>query len=1470
MHPALKWSLRIVGGLLALLVLVVGGALFWLSTGSGRAFVLARAEQAVPGLSITGAEGGLFDLRAGSITLADARGVWLMVEDARLDWSPLALLTRTVQVDRLAAGNVVVARTPVAGEQAEPEPAGQPFELPVSIDLDRLEIARAELGPDLLGGQTAVLAAEGSAAIPSGAPGGEVALTVRRIDDRPGSAALKAAYLPDRRLTLDLTVEEPANGVMAGLLDIPGRPPVTVTLRGDGPPTDWTGALTATAGDVVALEAEARLRPVAGGFTFGGTANGDIAALLPEAARPLVGDRLTLAAGGLVRPGDRVALDGVTLTVAAGTLAGQGVYEFQPGTVSTGFTVTVGPDSAVHTILTEPVFAGARLETRVAGPLAAPTVRTSLAVDQPAVRQFTAEALALDLAADPQDGFGRWAFTLESVLRGFAADDPALAALVGPAATLATGGSVATEGGVVRLDRIALDTPALTAGGTAALSGWGAEATAELRLAAPDLAALSGLAGRDLSGAVTATADVARDAAGLRADLRAEGADLSTGIPAADALLGTRTEVAASVRVADAVRVPRLVVTTPRLTLEGSAALEGGELTAKAEAALPDLAPLGEAIGTPLSGALTLTAATSGPTEALVAELDGRATDLTVNGQPFGATTLEALVRGLPSAPEGRLALNGSLRDAPLLLSGGFALAGGTLRVEELDARVGANRLQGGVTADLAAGTADGALTADLPEIATIGALVGQPVAGTATAAVTLDSAGGRQRVVLEATARDLARRQPDGTQTVETLRLAGRVDDAVTAPRLDLRLDASDIAAAGARLDDVAVTVRGPASELAFTGKASGTVRREVALSTNGTVVSKGADTTVVLDALDGRFDGEAFRLTRTARLTVGGPTLRVQGLDIRSGDARLALDATLGEKDFTGEAVLTDVPMALAQLADETLDLDGRLDAKANLSGTVQAPRGSLTLRLNDVRSRGLAESTGVTGLDLALDGDWRDGRVDLKAKAESGRGGIDLTAAASLPLVLAGGPLAFSVPEDGRLRADVDGSVQLDRFNDLLATTGDRVAGRAQVDLALAGTVGDPDLTGTIALDDGRYENQLLGTTIADITARIVGDPDGLAIQRFTGRTPATGGTVELTGNLRFEPGDQPQIDVRLRADRARVVETDLATAVADASLGFTGSFDEALLAGEVRIREARIQVPESLPRQVVDLEVSEVGGEVAEIATRTVPIPGRKPGGDASGPGAPGDDPGDAAPPPGMVVNLALDVTAPNQIYVQGRGLDAEFQADLDIGGTAAEPLVTGTVSRVKGELALLGQTFELARATFTFVGDGTLEPALDIQARTTRGDLTAIVNVTGRPSSPQVKLESDPPAPEDEVLARLLFNRGVGQLSALEAVQLAQSAGQLTGVLGGGPGILDTVKRSLGVDRLEFRGSETGEGPGTVAAGRYVGQNVYVGVEQELGTGQSKATVQYDVNENIRLEGAVGSESRAGVQFEWDY
>ncbi|ACJ01267.1 translocation/assembly module TamB domain-containing protein [Rhodospirillum centenum] len=1488
MHPALRWTLWIVGTLLGLVVLAVAGALVWLSTPGGRETVLAQVEPLVPGLEIEGAEGGLFDLGVARLTLADREGVWLTVEGARLDWSPLDLLTGTVQVDALTAGRVAVARAPVSDPDPEPETDAGPFSLPVAVDVDRLALERVELGAALLGGTPALLTAGGQGSLPAGRLGGSVDLRVERIDESPGTAALRATYVPGTSLDLDLRLAEPAGGVLARLLEIPGRPPVDVAVTGEGPLTDWTGRLEASAGDVASATGEARIRPTGDAFAFGLDLSGNVAALAPDTVGALLGRTVTVAAGGLLRPGERIALDGFTVTTAAGTLAGQGVYDIASDALNAGLIFSAGAESALHTVLTEPVFGNAQLAARIEGPAAGPAIVARLTADDPAWGQFGAETLVLDATVEPQDGFDRLAVTATAMLQGATAGDARLAPLLAPRTILSAGGMVETAEGVVRLDRLSLDAPALDATGSATLRGWGTEAEAALRLTADSLAPLSGLAGTDLSGALAATAGITRRNGVLTAEIDATGRKLATGIAAADALLGPETKLAGRIVSDDALRVPALSLKTGRLAASGTARLEAGRLTAETKATLADLAPLGAALGTPLAGSVQLTARIAGPTEALDLEATGSAADLAVQGRRYGEATLELSATGLPAAPEGTLSARTQVEGEPARLSGRFALAGDSLRLSDLDLRVAENSVTGDVVADLAARTADGTLTAGLPDLSPLAALAGQKLSGRGEGRVVLSTRRGGQRVELDATLRELDR--PGAGQGARRIALSGSISDAVTKPTLDLRLSGSGLRASDMTLERLEATARGPLTAAALTVEAAGRRAGQPLTLSGAATLGQDADATrIALERLSADLGGTPLRLTKPAVLAFGDGSLRVDGLALASADARIALEADLGPRRFQADARLRSVPLALLQLADPTLTVDGSLDGTLTLGGSPADPTGNLRLTIARFRVAP-AEQTVIAPVDIRITGDWRGGRARLTAETDSKAGTADLTARADLPLVLAAAPLSFAVPADRPVSGSLEGTLELSQLNDLLAASGDRIAGRLTADLDLTGTAGDTALAGTASIAGGRYENQTLGTVVQEIQGTLVGDPDGLRVRDLQGRTP-NGGRIELSGAVRLDPafGDR-QIDLRLLADRARVAQTDLVRADADADLTLRGSFVQALLSGGVRIRQANVSIPDRLPRQVVDLEIQEVNSPGAEEIARSMRVPGHKPPGGRSAPDRAGLDrpaapAGDAPPPPtavaetapeppapdtGIRINLDLDVQAPNEIYIQGRGVDAEFKADLDVRGSTDEPLVVGAITLLKGQADVLGQTFALSRGVLTFTGDGSLEPRLDLEARAERGNLTAIIAVSGTPSKPAVKLTSEPALPEDEVLARLLFDRGLGDLSALEAVQLAQSAAQLTGVLGSGPGVLDDFRRSLGVDRLELRGSETGEGLGTVAAGRYIGDEVYLGVEQDLGTGESRATVEYDVTEAIRLRGEVGRESKVGVQFQWDY
>jgi translocation and assembly module TamB len=281
---------------------------------------------------------------------------------------------------------------------------------------------------------------------------------------------------------------------------------------------------------------------------------------------------------------------------------------------------------------------------------------------------------------------------------------------------------------------------------------------------------------------------------------------------------------------------------------------------------------------------------------------------------------------------------------------------------------------------------------------------------------------------------------------------------------------------------------------------------------------------------------------------------------------------------------------------------------------------------------------------------------------------------------------------------------------------------------------------------------------------------------------------------------------------------------------------------------------VRIAESLPGGVTTIEAVEVNPP-PELAERVA----------AERAAREGETAGRATVP----LTLDLTLRAPGTVVVTGRGLDARMSGTLDIGGTANAPRIDGSLGLDRGRLEVLTKRFTFTRGEISFLGTA-LDPALDFRAETPAGEVTGIVTVGGFASDPTLTLSSEPELPEDEVLSQILFGKGTGQLSTFEAVQLGQQAAELAGVLPAGSGLVENVRRATGLDVLNVETGQDGEAE--LTAGQFVGEGVFVGVEQSLGSNESNVTVEVDITDTIKLETDLGStgSTRIGVGVEFDY
>lgn len=628
-------------------------------------------------------------------------------------------------------------------------------------------------------------------------------------------------------------------------------------------------------------------------------------------------------------------------------------------------------------------------------------------------------------------------------------------------------------------------------------------------------------------------------------------------------------------------------------------------------------------------------------------------------------------------------------------------------------------------------------------------------------------------------------------------------------------------VLAASVRRDETGTTLR------SFTADA-----KSLSLALAGTLATAGHD-------LQGRLDwanlsdlGGSYGGGLSATLAFAGTPQ----------DGRLVLDgSTRGLK--TGQAEVDRLIAGTATLA-ATLDLkDGspvlqtlRL-AAPNLTADVAGQGSDGTLRVAG-RIRDLALIAPQFPGPLTLSGSLRPAgggyRADLRL---NGPAGIDTRLAGTL---------------GARPDITVTGTASAAVANGFVDPV--TLAGALRYDLALRGGWGPDSLTGRVTLSGGRIAVPARGLSLERVA--LAADLGGGNVRLTMTADTARGGGLRVSGPVGLSAPFAAGLDIRL--DGIRLRDPELYDTRLDGSLSLTGPLlGRARLEGQIALGETELRVPSTGFATAADLEgITNVNDSPAVRATRA-----RAGVGGAAGGGSGGGSGGSGAPD--WAVNLTID--APNRIFLRGRGLDAELGGAIRLGGTLANLVPAGGMELIRGRLDILGKRLTLAQASLVLEGD--FVPYLTITATNTTEDVTSIVTIEGPANQPEVTFSSDPEMAQEEVLAWLLFGRGLDTISAFQAAQLASAVATLAGR--GGEGIVGRLRKGFGLDDLDV--STDASGSAAVSAGKYISEKVYteVSVGQD---GNTRINLNLDVRPGVTVKGRVESDgdSGLGIYLEKDY
>jgi translocation and assembly module TamB len=560
-----------------------------------------------------------------------------------------------------------------------------------------------------------------------------------------------------------------------------------------------------------------------------------------------------------------------------------------------------------------------------------------------------------------------------------------------------------------------------------------------------------------------------------------------------------------------------------------------------------------------------------------------------------------------------------------------------------------------------------------------------------------------------------------------------------------------------------------------------------------------------------------------------------------IKCLDGQLAINKLEFSDNPTGEIVVDKITAKVLNPLIEKVEWQGNVSGKLNFFDDKSKGYYTGFLKLSDFgidnKLRRIQKLSNLnilffhSGKLLTIDGRYSD------ASTSNLKGKIQVTSQHYFP------------QESDPVKSSLIGTFDLSALNTLI-WWGDRFKGKLTIDHSGEGTMLTSNARAKVTLENGYYENGAIGTILKDIRGIAAYSNQQLSIAGFSGRDYDKG-AFRMTGNVHFPNFSSPRLDLHLNFTKLMLVNTD------EAIVTVTGKLDSITLPtashhlkGEVLVNSALINLsqvssePKTIKTFRTEQELQQKQQKVHQASSTTVDI----------------------------------KVDIPKKLLVQGYGLRSEWKGGLIVKGPLNTPNIDGSIKSISGRLDISSKRLFLSPSSVTFkTHNGDIIPVLDIKATKQVREYEAFIVLSGPSSNPNIEFISLPALPTEDVIALILFDKPMAEVSAAQSLQLATTmaaikAGNFKG------GAFDSLNQLLGVDDISLQKAEISEAVDddkqnySLSIGKQLSKRVYVGVEQglqqEVGT---KLKVKVDVTKKTKLDIETGTQNTAagyGLEFRY--
>ncbi|WP_039759394.1 translocation/assembly module TamB domain-containing protein [Bartonella queenslandensis] len=1475
-----------------------------------------------------------------AITVSDKKGVWLKITHAKMDWNRLALLRGRIDINQLSAEQVTFLRKPQGNSSLVSSLEMGKFslpKLPFALSINMLTARHVTFEQNLFG-FPADMSLKGNVTLASG--NFDVDIAAHRLD-APGSFSVLTKISESARTAqIDISADEPQNGILANVFNIEKRPALNFVIGGKGTFDDLVIKLSLEADHHSVLDGNIILASVSEGYNFSTKLEGILNPLMPSQYHDIFKSGITLKAEAKrTREGvthlDQMVLQSKEINVLANAeitadgflrrLFVDGKMAFDNEKDSVHLPVSKTPKPANTLALN--IDYGREGQQSWNGRLVVHHLSNKNIYIRDAVFDMGGVSENLDNAASRHVGV-----QVNGTLQGIKKIKGALVEDLSQAV------HVHLDTDIVSNKPIVIHDFSVTAQG---FSSW-LKGTMEyfvvkgdLGLKAQTLTPLEIFSKQPLSGSADIKAKGTVSLLSGTFDLKLSGMadDMKIGVQPIDRLFkGNITLSGGAARNTNGFTLRHLNLKNQYTNVKADGYFSNESAKMDLSAQIFDLAKLDPKI----SGALTIQGTVRGRNSYIKLNTSAHISEALVVGKKLQNTTLNIKALMDNTAPitslTGSVKGEGIFAHKPLHLSASFQNSQKMRKLENIDIKGGNAKITGDLSQQLG-GFLKGALHIDADDISVLSALFLQDGGGKVKGDFIFDEQNGKQIANVKAHVNHLnfaknkikklaidadifdpfgmtqfegvinaehvqtplimvnhlnAHANRNNGQTVFTVQamlhdtLKAHLSGRVTAVELPEGIKREvQIAAMDLNQHNLHATLPKP-SIIIF--DKDGMAINELGIAINGGKITLAGN---IQDTLNLRLTADALPATLanlwksdlgaegrvTGQVMIRGhfkkpditydikgeglTTVALQDKKImpfslsatgKTLDQNLTLNASL-----TGEGAQAQA-QGLVSLDKDKLDLhinlqslsarlansiiagqafDGTLIGKVDVGGTMKDPSAHFELS-----SQSLSAMTpkGPMSININARGSYKKSTFYIENIIATGDKGLDLSIH---------GPVSLNGSE---AKLNVKGIMPLDFVNLLLAKRGANITGTARLDTALNGALSKPQLTGNISIGDGSFFDSKTNVGLNNITLEGKLNGNHLLIEKASAFS-FEGGRVSASGRISHDL----ETDLIFHLDNANYNDGSMILATLSGEMKMTGHFlSDLVIGGDITVEKAEILVPDHFKNaKFLDVRNKNLTTPIQTTLERAdLKSTNKSP---------------NVTEESSSVVLSNMRITARNQFFVRGKGLDAELGGRIHLAGPLNDVHPVGEFRMIRGRFDILSQrlNFDQGQASFS----GNLNPTVYFVTNNNSGDIRVTVTVSGTIDNLDINFSSQPNLPQDEILARLIFNRSLNELSPFQIAQLAAAAADLAGA--SNTSLLNTLRAKIGLDDLDVIVNEKGNTG--LRIGRYIHNNIYLGFEAGS-DGTTKGTINLDISRHLKAKGSIGNEqnSSIGLFYERDY